>query len=503
MFIDLRQLNGDEHFAADVCIVGAGAAGITLALELEAAGHSVLLAESGGFEYEQATQALYVGEESGTLIDEQSQYLGATRLRHFGGTTNHWNGWCRPLDREDFGARPWVGEVGWPLDYDTLAPYYARASPWLEISPFDYVQAEAGGARKLFAGKDEAFETNFFHLSPPTRFGSRYRERLANSSKVRVLLHANLRTLATSPEARHVESAELVRLDGRAFLVSARQFVLAVGAIENARLLLANRGVQQHGLGNQHDLVGRYFMDHPTLRVGYVALPYWRRLMAKSYERNYVRQRGNSVCGIVRPRAATQARRELLNSVIVFRPLKGAQRRTLAADIAAFTSAQIELAGHAPPKPGTTYYGWVVLQGEQSPNPASRVRLSSELDVLGMPRTQLEWRLREHDGDSLIATARLLAERLGAASRGRLRILANENDLWERTSWSFHHLGTTRMSEDPKLGVVDPHCRLHGTDNLHLAGSSVFPTSGASNPTYTLVALALRLGDRLHHLLAG
>lgn len=502
MLIDLRQLAGDEQFEADVCVVGAGAAGITLARELSARGRSVLVVESGGMAYEQPTQALYAGSEGGTVLDAKTQYLSSSRLRYFGGTTGHWNGWCRPLDADDFRLRPWVAPDRWPIDLEDLRPYYERASPVLQISPFDYEQAAAGIQPKLL-DDDESFQTNFFHISPPTRFGQAYGEELERNERVRVLLYANLRRIDTTADADHVEELEVVRLDGRAFPVRARQVVLAAGGIENARLLLANRGVQSEGLGNGADQVGRYFMDHPYLRVGYAVMPYWRHLIGRNYKKSWVRSRGNSIHGVLRVRSAVREQQELLNGLVVFEPLTDAQSRQLATDIAGFVTNQHLLAGHPPPDPGTTYFGWVLVHGEQKPNAESRVTLDEETDALGMPRSRLDWRLMDEDAASLIKTAELFAQRIGAHSRGRMRLLATPEDLWSRTQWSWHHMGTTRMHQDPKRGVVDADCRVHGIDNLFVAGSSVFTTSGASNPTYTIVALALRLSDHLDRLLGS
>jgi choline dehydrogenase-like flavoprotein len=497
MLIDLRQLAGDERFEADVCVVGAGAAGISLARELAARGRSVLLVESGGFEYEQSTQALYGGDETGTLLEEGAQYLASTRLRYFGGTTNHWNGWCRPLDDEDLDSRPWVAEVDWPLSRDDLMPFYHRACPVVQISPFDYEDESAGMAPKLFDGDDEVFATTYFHLSPPTRFSALYRAELETSERIRVLLHANLRRLDVDPASGHVRGAEAARLDGTLFPLTARHYVLAAGAIENARLLLAASDAHPEGLGNDRDLVGRHFMDHPFLQIGYAVLPYWRNLMGRNYERSYVRSRGNSIHGALRVHPEVQRREELLNAVVVFQPLTGAQNRPLAADIASFVKNQHVLRGEKEPRPGSTYFGWVLVHGEQSPNPDSRVTLADDRDALGMRRSRLDWRLRDRDRRSLLRTADLLAHRLGAHNHGRMRILASSEDLWSRARWSFHHMGTTRMHPDPARGVVDADCRLHGVDNLFVAGSSVFPTVGVSNPTLTIVALALRLADHL------
>lgn len=499
MLTDLRDLAGGESFEADVCVVGAGAAGISLARELDRAGRSVVLLESGGEAYEQATQALYDGPESGTAIPSGSGYLVSTRLRYFGGTTNHWNGYCRPLDPEVFSVRDWVSDVGWPFGRETLDPYYQRAAPLVEISPFDYDEAAAGADVKLLA-EDPDVETAFYHVSPPTRFAQRYRPELEASPRIQLLLHANLLELVTDEAGGTVREARVARLDGTEWRVTARHFVLAAGGIENARLLLASDRVHRAGLGNEHDLVGRYFMEHPHVTVGYVTIPYWRKLIPRTYEESYVRERGNTIRGTLRLSAAAQREHRLMNAVAVLAHLTRAQERPLAAEVARLATDSIELGGHPPPEHGTTYYGWLEVHSEQRPNRESRVRLADERDALGVRRARLDWRLQPEDARNLLQTAERLALAMGAGERGRLRFLANEHDLWERTQWSYHHMGTTRMHDDPRHGVVDADARVHGVANLYVAGSSLFPTVGSSNPTLTIVALALRLAD---HLTAG
>ena len=141
---------------------------------------------------------------------------------------------------------------------------------------------------------------------------------------------------------------------------------------------------------------------------------------------------------------------------------------------------------------------------EQAPNPASRVRLIEQRDALGMPRVQLEWRLSGLDKRSIRRAHELLARELGRAGLGRLQLMLSEDEhRWPpELGGGRHHMGTTRMHRDPARGVVDPDCRVHGVGNLYVAGSSVFPTVGAANPTLTIVALALRLADHLVEQLA-
>jgi choline dehydrogenase-like flavoprotein len=502
MFVDARELEGETVLEADVAVVGAGAAGITIARELAPRGISVLLLESGGFEYEEETQALYLGTATGTILGESTGYLTASRLRYFGGSTNHWNGWCRPLDPEDYEERSWRLPSGWPIGPGDLAPYYDRAAPLLGISPFDYDPARAGQYPHLLAGSD-AFETVFFHLSPPVRFGQRYRRELEDSARAKVVLHANVLGIETTGDAAHVTGLRCRALGRPPFRARARSYVIAGGGIENARLLLLSDDVQPGGVGNRLDLVGRFFMDHPAVSVGQIALPY-RRIPMRTYEQGPVRERGHAIRGVLRATNRLARREELLNALLVLEPRRPEQDiPPLGAEVAWLSTDCIQLTTEvADPEDGTIYFGSLEMSSEQLPNHESRVALSDDLDALGARRTRLDWRFTQDDASSILRTAQWLIRHLGKGLAGRVRLRIDEETVWERTRWSNHHMGTTRMASSPSQGVVDGECRVHGTDNLFVAGSSVFATSGCSNPTFTLVALALRLADRLQRDLA-
>lgn len=502
MLVDAGGIEKGAVLEADVAVVGGGAAGIALARELGAGGRSVLLVESGGLEYEEEAQLLYAGEARGTVLGERSFYLTASRLRYFGGSTNHWNGWCRPLDAEDFAEHPWREESGWPIALEDLAPYYDRAAPVLGISPFDYDPAEAGVYPHLLR-RDPAFETVFFHLSAPLRFGQAYRAELEAAEAVRVLLHANVVALRADEEAARVLRLECARLDGTRFDVRARAYVLAAGGLENARLLLVSDDVQSAGLGNGRDLVGRHFMDHPSVALGEIALPYWRKMMS-TYQEGLVRQRGHAVRGVLKIASDLQESERLLNSLLVLEPLRPAELPELAAEVAWLATDHAQLVKESPdPEAGSFYFGSLQMSSEQLPHAESRVTLGEERDALGVRRLVLDWRLADEDRDSILRTALWLVRRLGARSLGRVRLTVDEETLWRSTRWSNHHMGTTRMAAGPDRGVVDADCRVHGVANLWVAGSSVFPTCGSSNPTFTIVALALRLAERLAAALDG
>ncbi len=399
---------------------------------------------------------------------------------------------------------------GWPLDATELEPYYERAAQLVRIHAFDgdELSREPTARRPLLAldGSD-AFTTDvFYYPSPPTNFGLAYREQIVGSPRLTLLLHANAVELETDPGARTLERIRVRTLAGGELSIEARHFVLATGGIENARLLLASNRVAPAGVGNQNDLVGRYFMEHPHVPIGAYALWCERPeaiALYESYTPNV--ELGHMSHGVIASTAAYQRRERTLNfSLQLQRPaavgagadalLDGAHRldRVLRQDSGKHADAPHRVTGllHA--------------RTEQTPNPDSRVTLDRERDALGLPRARLDWRLVELDHTSLYRSTVDFAREIYRAHGGRIRIDLDPA-AFEKTAigFGFHHMGTTRMARRPTEGVVDEHCRVHGLDNLYVAGSSVFPTSGYANPTLTLLALALRLADRLRSAASG
>ena len=280
--VDARSVPDGSRVVADVCIIGAGAAGITLARELTRRATSVVVLESGFLESDVDTQALYDGDTRGLAYFPLGE--DRTRTRQFGGSTNQWTGECRPLDALDFEARDWVPDSGWPFGLDELRPWYEQAQTVCELSPSGYGAADWPPHARPLAPGDDRIVPVAIQFSPPTRFGVAYRDELSASANAMVYLGANVVDLETSRSPTSVDTARVACLDGRRFTVAARTFVLATGGIENARLLLAANGVHRAGLGNEHDLVGRYFMEHLYLDAA-ATIEGARRL-----DRDYARQ---------------------------------------------------------------------------------------------------------------------------------------------------------------------------------------------------------------------
>ena len=531
MFIDARQIHSGSVIRADIAIVGAGAAGISMALELTGSGFTVCLLESGGLEFAWPTQALYSGLNAGLPYYD----LDVCQLRFLGGNTNAWGGWCRPLDPIDFDLREWVEHSGWPFSLNALAPFYRRAHALCEVPSDDYdpgrAVIELDHPRAQLLPFDPArLETLIYRFSPPTRFGRVYRSALRRADDVRCYLNANVLAIKTDTSARSVTRLAVGTLSGARFEVEARHYVLAAGGIENARLLLLSNDVIADGLGNRHDVVGRYFMAHPhTLRR--VIVP-TRRLPSGLYGELF---HGRAIMARMALTDAVQRQEGLLNYSANLHPVYWAHDSSgwLALRKAVLSLSRSRRSDpfiRFPPygrkgvslpqifemvrridrtgvagllrlfQPNRFISGFMLeSKPEQAPNPDSRVTLDDSRDAFGLKRVKLDWRMLTIDRRTAVRGEEIIDSELRRLGIGGMAPLSSaEIEGWpENLDGGWHQLGTTRMHDDPKRGVVDSNARVHGLSNLFIAGGSVFPTGGTAPPTLTIVALALRLAAHL------
>lgn len=543
MIVSSADIPSDRRLETDLLIVGGGAAGITLAQHFSEKKCRVVLLESGGEVFDGNVQALYRGDIVGLPTDP----LDASRLRFFGGTTNHWSGWCRPLEMEDFEKRPGWPQSGWPITRHDLDAYYARAGAICQLGPFvfddpQFWQHQSGGSNlKLLPFKPDGLRSAIFQLSPPTKFGEIYGPKLKAAPNVHVILDATALELLPAPghhvdqSRKQIAGVRASSIAGKPFEVTARATVVAAGGIESARLLLLSDKISPNGAGNEGDLVGRYFMDHVWLRYGSY-LRFAQEGLNLPFYFDYTKLAGGRVFATIAPTRSLMEKEGIANFRIWLTPSRISTEGNDSAHVImnairhgtlpdhffhhlgnvlsqldvladnAYKTITGSKIGFVSGSKSAPYDGaWVDLNFEQQPNPNSRVKLGTERDALGQRRVQLDWRLTDVDRRTATRAFDIAAHEFGRLGLGRTRTSFEftKTGEWPSTIMgSDHHIGTARMSNDPKTGVVDANCRVHSTANLYVAGSAVFPTGGFANPTLTIVALALRLAEHLEGKLA-
>jgi len=552
MIEDARSIAPETRLEADLCIVGGGAAAIALALEYMKSGRQIILLPGGGPNQTAEGIDLYRGKVSPAGSHEP---LEENRLRMWGGTTTVWGGRCIPFDPVDFEKREWMPDSGWPINRRELDGYISRATELSEAGEADF------DARSVFPDSQaeilRGFDGEDFASWPlerwsvPTDYCKRYRKELTSAPNVRVFLYAHAIHLQMDPGGTSLTHVKAACTPGRAFQITARNTVLACGALENARLLLASRDVLPQGIGNGCDLVGRYYQSHRFGVCGYVKLKdptkdfiydfemdstgvYCRRrfwLTPQAQEKHRV---GNVVGFFFRNvSGSSEHRNALISTVLLVKMILGGakkgprrlfhilkdQRRELVAHLFIILKDGPSLFGQIAAIAYTRYFQKrrlpmilpskktnrfpLFFQTEHAPRPDSRVLLDhSSLDDFGMPRLEARIRFSEIDYRTITTFISLFKERLEKSGIGTFHLSDNEKEFLahpERQEFNSnsHHVGTTRMSDAPESGVVDRNCKVHGVDNLYIAGSSVFPTSSHANPTLMIIALALRLADHL------
>ena len=521
MILDAEKGFGHQPPRYDLCIVGAGAAGITLALELEATGLRMCLLEAGGAVYEAETQRLFEGE----VVGQEYPMLRDTRVAALGGSTTVWAGWCRPLEALDFEPRDWCDAGGWPFGLDELRPYYARAHeicglPACNYDPEHWVSVL--GSDRILTG-DSRFSNEIFHIQVQD-FGRRYRERLQRSKNLDLVLHAPVMRLRL--EGAACTAVEIRTLGGYEPTIRAGRFVLAAGGIENPRLLLLSADHPAGAPGNAGGLVGRYFSDHAFVDPGTLVLRepdslgfYRARPVAPG-------RGASSVRGVLSLRREVAQRERLMHAAMYFHPRHEAHRVFDTPEVKAFQTLWNKVKQRAVPGAAWPYVRRAAMAPQRVAvalarklavrhGPArrwrmraafetgfrydNRVMLSDEPDRLGRRRVLVEWQIGEADVENMRRVTQLFGHAVSDAGIGHLeRAFPDTPAGWrEALEPAKHHMGTTRMHVASPLGVVDENSRVHGTSNLYVTGSSVFPSGGYANPTLTIVALAARLGDHL------
>jgi choline dehydrogenase-like flavoprotein len=438
------------------------------------------------------------------------------RDRYFGGT--RWWGKVSVLTGIDLRRRPWVSLSGWPLDLSELNPYYKEAAATLGVPDLTRIDPKELPGRGFLLDGGPFESVPFFWKRPPIDFGRLLRRSVAGSTNVTTVINATVTEVVLDETGRRVDRLTVRTAAGRDFEVRPKIAVLACGGIENPRLLLASNCQGTHGVGNAHDQVGRYFMDHPKGDCGVVRLePRNRSLPHSAYWGK--RFEAGRLCLGLRLSEAAQEEHRVLDSYVLLQPDHAAHesqavealRRTRGQKLAALRDPSTlgVLLRDAPELMSLMSFRMLNVGKvrsvrienfmEQEPRASNRVTLSERRDEVGSPVARVEWSISELEQRTMQTLHELLDHELRHRSIGVVDspLLSGDTEPWPIRQDASHHMGTTRMGTDPRTSVVDASCRVHGIENLYIAGSSVFPTSGFANPTLTIMALAFRLADGL------
>ena len=486
MLIDLAQHRPDFSATVfDACIIGGGVAGITLAVKLGQAGRHVLLVEAGDRDVSAKSQAYYRGERG----EFENLPLHETRIRALGGSSHCWGGWCRTLDAYDFERSDLSADGAWPIGKLDLDRYLREAETMLGVTEFSGVDVD-------LAGTDRNLQTIRMYFSkPPANFGANYLDELRQSKNITLMLNAAYLSAALDADSATVNSIAVD--DPRSstpLICGARQFVFAMGAVENVRHLLILNQKNGNRFGNIGGTLGRYYMQHLHQELGQFV----------------ILKEGAVPAFAERTRATFMASTEKYlryNGRGAFRLYS--TRLTSCSDlIDRFRNVVTGASCH-----GAASAGTVSITCEQVPSAESRILLTGQDDELGQPRIKLDWRISNDDRIAMRNAALEFGRYLIHADIGRLNVnpavLSSVEPLqgWTTLDGAIgaagHQMGGARMSSKAADGVVDKDCRVWGVSNLYVAGSAVFRTGGHATPTLTITQLALRLADTLDRRLAG
>ena len=567
----------------DVCIIGAGPAGLAIAAELQGGPHHVILLESGAFPADTAgmrdeTSAAFGHGGDAWNFDAFQQlnlddrmptgdvsYPSAvqTRIRRFGGTSNSWGIRYTPtetgiryttLDPIDFEKRDWVPHSGWPFTKSQLDPYYARAHAFAGAGPYDYApETWSTPSCEPYPLESTGMETRIFHFGPSRTFLATAKARLAVAPNITLITEATATELLTADNCAAVTDICIKTFAGTAFRIRPKIVIIASGTIEATRLLLCSRQGNPAGLGNQNDLVGRFLMDHQAVRSGLLHLASPETLAKLMF---YDTRRVDGALITAKPvlTEETLHEKKLLNTCAAIFPRRAGESinplrkrfprgprhnaPAIGASVGLLRALRARKIGPAQIRQAAVaalgivdilYYrwrknygmyardakyhldsgGWSVNESdltqfpalevlhltEQVPDRENRIMLGTDVDALGMTRICQHWRLTETDLRGVAGALHAYKAGFAKAGIGALELELNQGAPQVMYASLHHPMGTTRMHDDPKQGVVDARCRVHGTENCYVASAGVFPTGGYANATLTVLALAIRIAD--------
>jgi len=532
MFNDFERAT-DIQFVPDICVVGAGIAGLTLVSALRQSGLKVLMLEGGGLLHEPRSQSLFESEMD--FAGEVNIGVGNGRFRVFGGSGTRWDGVLIPLATHELSSRTTINGIGWPINNAELAPYFDRLDTMLGLkgSRFDESCYQvAGRATPTLAADDDTLSVRVSKMLPWHKrdIGRFLGPSLNKDPDVVVLYHANAVELVRGERRDVVTGVRVRSYTGREQVFTARHFIIAAGSIESVRLLLVSYSLHPDGMGDRWKLLGCGFNDHVVLRAGTVTTDSGSRLrqVARGFyigdvmhtPRFQLSQQAQAeedclsgyanVYFEAAPESAFTKIRTVLDDYQArgVRALRRSPYWTLLRGTPDLVSGFLarSVLGLQPISSRST--PTIYLVAEQPSRGDARIRIAEGYDAVGMPRLALAWQVGDAELRTLTVVGRrlealLLRNRIGAVTWFDEAFDPKEGARPDRVVDQYHHAGVARMSASASDGVVDADCRVHGMQNLYLASAAVFPSGGCSNPTFTIMALALRLAEHLQRTMSN
>ena len=551
MLLDAEKIQNGTTITSDIAVVGAGPAGIVLALELAKAGHEVALLESGRLQFDEAIQNL---GDADCFDPEFHIPMSECTRRQIGGTSTIWGGRCVPFDPIDFTRRDYISSSNWSVTYEELETYFQPACDYFLCgeSEFNLNNIAHIEQKSIVPGlpDEEVLTSTLERWSLPTNFGKEYLPQLKKSERIKLFYGLTCTEIVTNETGVKVETLEAKTLNGKKIDIQCQKYILAGGALNNTRLLLASDRYHPGGIGNHSGLLGKFYMGHLSgnIAIAHFTTPpqdtvfgfdrdsdqtYLRRRFSFAPEFQQEQKLSNIVAWLGAPEFGDFSHQNgILSSAYIALNLPVLKHR-----LGASTAIRRAAIG----KDKGIYYPHIIniikdvgkiasfipnfgygrflarrkipalfvysaaneyplhYYGEQIPNPDSTVSLSNKTDKLGMRRLNIDLRVSDRDIENVVKAHHLWDRHLRKHDCGFLRYVTNDLEarVWQLAGDGCHQVGTTRMSEHKNDGVVGTNCNIHGFDDLFVASSSTFVTSGQANSTFMVVAFALRLADYL------
>lgn len=520
MLFDLRHAPDEGSGCAETLIVGSGAVGLTMAVELARAGRQVTLLEAGGRGVEATSQDFF---KSARWRDRPLQGLHLGRFRALGGTTNFWGGQLLEFEPIVFERRPWVADVAWPIAREELDSYYERGYELLGVGHHlsdDMVWRRVNIAPPALG---DEIEFLFSAWAPEPNFASLFRDDIARSADLNLFVNAPVVALDLDQASERVASVLVRTVGGAARRFSAQRVILANGTVEIARLLKLALADGRRAPWSDNPWLGKGYVDHLDCLAGQVT-PLDKGRFNNLFDNAYLD--GIKYAPKLKLSAQAQRERKLLSVTAFFLSNSSFDEHIANARVLAHALLRGRFQWQLMPGPRELLSTLRValpmvvrylryrrmynpgdggiqlrLMTEQLPLPQSAIHLSDRCDALGMPIVEMDWRIDGREIETLATFAELITQHLDRHQLATVRLdpalVTRDRNLLKQCDDYYHQMGMARMANTPAEGVVDRYLKVFGTRNLYVAGAAVYPTTGFANPTFTAIALGLRLADAI------